>query len=160
VAFLASSTGPATTLFVQETEAAAKRLGLQVQTVTVNGPAQFERAFETIVKARRAGVIVQPIFASHSPRIAELARKHRLPTISDFKELPEAGGLMSYGPNYLASVRRAAVYVDKILRGAQPADLPVEEPSVFEFVVNLQTAKALGLTIPRSLLLRADQVIE
>jgi putative ABC transport system substrate-binding protein len=104
--------------------------------------------------------VQNPIFALHRARIAQLALQHRLPTISGEPLFAEAGGLMTYGASLLDSWRRAAVFVDKILKGTKPADLPVEQPTKFEFVINLKTAKALGLTIPQSILVRADQVIE
>jgi putative ABC transport system substrate-binding protein len=100
------------------------------------------------------------LFLRHRARLADLEAKYRLPSMHGLKENAEAGGLMSYGPSIVATFRRAAVFVDKILRGTKPADLPVEQPTKFEFVINLKTAKALGLTIPPSLLQRADQVIE
>ena len=101
-----------------------------------------------------------PIPCSHRVRLAELSAKHRLASISPFPEAAESGGLISYGPSLRANFRRAATYIDRILKGAKPADLPVEQPTRFELVINLKTAKALGVTIPSSLLLRADQVIE
>ena len=103
---------------------------------------------------------LDPFFRTHRARIADFAAKSRLPSVSGEREQTEVGGLMSYGPSRLDMFRRAATYVDKILKGAKPADLPIEQPTKFEFVINLKTAKALGLTIPPSILLRADQVIE
>jgi len=105
-------------------------------------------------------VLATAIFLAERQRVAELAIKHRLPTMSNFKDAVEAGGLMSYAPNWDDLFRRGAIYVDKILKGAKPADLPVEQATKFELVINLKTAKAIGLTIPQTLLLRADQVIE
>jgi putative ABC transport system substrate-binding protein len=100
------------------------------------------------------------MLGAHRVRLAELSAKHRLPSMSPFREAAESGGLISYGPSLRANFRRAAVFIDKILKGARPADLPVEQPTKFELVINLRTAKALGLTIPQSILVRADQIIE
>jgi putative tryptophan/tyrosine transport system substrate-binding protein len=141
---------------------AAKALGVQLQIVEARGPEDFERAFADATRARAAAlaVLATPLFDTNRPRLVELALRHRLPTVYPFKSWVEAGGLMSYGPDIRDLFRRAAVYVDKILKGAKPADLPVEQPTKFELAINLRTAKALGLTIPQSLLLRADHVIE
>ena len=115
-----------------------------------------------MARARAQAVLVlgTAIFLAERQRVAELAIKHRLPTMSTLKELMEAGGLMSYAPNFEDLYRRGAIYVDKILKGSKPADLPVEQAAKFELVINLKTAKALGLTIPRSVLVRADHIIE
>ena len=160
VAFLASGRSPAGRLFVQETQVAAQKLGVQIQPVVVGGPEEFESAFAAMRRERAGALIVQPLFTEHRQRIVALAARHRLPIISDSREFADAGGLMSYGPNLREIYRRAATYVDKILKGAKPADLPVEQPTRFEMVINLKTAKALGLTIPPSVLVRADQVIQ
>jgi putative ABC transport system substrate-binding protein len=130
--------------------------------VQVGPDNDVSKAFSTIVGRRAEAVIVfgSPRLWARRAQIADLARKNALPTIYMFREGPEAGGLMSYGTNLTDSWRRAATYVDKILKDAKPADLPVERPTKFELVINLKTAKALGLTIPPSLLLRADQIIE
>jgi ABC-type uncharacterized transport system substrate-binding protein len=133
-----------------------------VQGVGVRGPKEFDAAFVAMKRARVDAVIVgenTPFFADRR-RIADLAVMHRLPTVAQAKEYAEAGGLVSYGPDYPDQFRRAATFVDKILKGAKPADLPVEQPTKFELVINLKAAKALGLTIPQSLLLRADEVIQ
>jgi ABC-type uncharacterized transport system substrate-binding protein len=111
-----------------------------------------------VLKGRAEALIVEPIFRDR--RIVDFAEKHRLPTISDYRWFPEAGALMSYGANPRALYRRTADYVDKILKGAKPADLPVENPSKFELVINLKTATALGLTIPQSVLVRADEILQ
>jgi putative ABC transport system substrate-binding protein len=105
-------------------------------------------------------VVTEALFIGERARLARLTAKHRLPSMHGLRENVDAGGLLSYGPNLFAQARRAATYVDKILRGAKPGDLPIEQPTKFELIVNLKTAKALGLTIPQSLLLRADEVIE
>jgi putative ABC transport system substrate-binding protein len=125
-------------------------------------PKEYDAAFVAMKRGRAGAVIVvqsSAFFAGYQ-RISDLALTHRLPSVGGSKEYPEAGGLISYGADYPDLFRRAAVFVDKILKGAKPADLPVEQPNKFELVINLKTAKALGLTIPPSLLQRADQVIE
>jgi len=160
VAFLAGR-NPLGRRFVEEAQVAGQTLGLRIQPVMVGGLEEFEAAFSAMVRERAGALIVQPIFiSSHASRIVDIAARHRMPTISDVRELPDAGGLMSYGPNVGEAYRRAATYVDRILKGAKPADLPVEQPTKFELVINLKTAKALGLTIPQSLLVRADEIIQ
>jgi putative ABC transport system substrate-binding protein len=140
---------------------AARSLKLQLQHLDVTN-ADFESAFTTAKKAGVGAVMLveSPRTVVNRARIAELGLKHRLPVMSQFSRLVEAGGLMSYGPDLSDLFRRAASYIDKVLKGANPADLPIEQPTKFELVINLKTAKALGLTIPPSLLQRADQVIE
>jgi ABC-type uncharacterized transport system substrate-binding protein len=135
---------------------------LSSQVLEVRGSGDLGGAFRKIDKGRVTVlyVIEDPLTYGQRRQIADLAAKNRLPSISAFKESVEAGGLMSYGANLADSFRRAATFVDKILKGAKPADLPVEQPTKFELVINLKTAKAIGVTIPQSLLLRADQVIE
>lgn len=142
--------------------AAAGSLGLQLQFAEARTPNDFDGAFATISRQRVEAILVvaEALFVVHSAQLTDLERKYRLPSMHGLRQNVEAGGLMSYGPNTAATWRRAASFVDKILKGAKPADLPVEQPSTFELVINLKTAKALGLTIPPSLLLRADQVIE
>jgi putative ABC transport system substrate-binding protein len=128
----------------------------------VRSVTELDAAFAAIVQERAGGVLVlsTPLFIGGAGRLAELAMKHRLPTVFGPREHTEAGGLLSYGPDRADLYLRAAGYVDKILRGARPADLPVQQATKFEVVVNLKTAKAIGLTIPPALLLRADEVIE
>jgi putative ABC transport system substrate-binding protein len=147
---------------VKEYEIAARSLGLQLQAVEVRRPEDFDGAFQTAVRAgARAVIMVQSaVYAGHRAKLASVALKTRLPTMSGETGYAQAGGLMNYGPNIPNSWRRAAGYVDKILKGAKPADLPIEQPTKFDLVINLKTAKTLGLTLPPSLLLRADQVIE
>ena len=147
---------------VRETERAAGSLGLQLQLLEVRGIKDIESAFAAMKSARTEALIVLPSvrFTTERKRIVELAARHRLPTMHEHREFVEAGGLISYGPNLLALQRRAAYYVDRILKGTKPADLPVEQPTQFELVVNLKTAQALGLTLPPVLLLRADEVIK
>ena len=145
-----------------ETDRAARALGLRLQVVEARGPEDFDRAFSDMTRARADAVTVQStnIFFIERRRLVDLAAKNRLPAMYLTREFVDAGGLMSYGPNVADLHRRAATYVDKILKGAKPGDLPVEQPTKFELVINLKTAKALGLTIPPALLQRADQVIE
>jgi len=143
-------------------EVAARALGVRLQFVDARGPADFERAFSDMTRARAGALTVRPapMFVSERRRLVDLAAKNRLPAVYAWREFVDAGGLMAYGPNLADLYRRAATYVDKILKGAKPADLPVEQPTKFELIINLKTAKALGLTIPQSLLGRADEVIQ
>ena len=143
-------------------ESAARKLGVTLQLVEVRGRNEFEGAFAAMLRERADAVLVaqDPLFISARSQVVLLAARHRLPAVYGNSEYAEVGGLMSYGPNIAQQFRRAAVYVDKILKGAKPGDLAVEQPTKFELVLNLRTAKALGLTIPPSLLLRADQIID
>jgi len=142
-------------------EVAARALGVQLQFVEARGSDDFDRAFSDMTRARAGALSVLPSspFNSERKRLVELAAKNRLPAVYPQRAYVDAGGLMAYGPNLADLFRRAATYVDKILKGAKPADLPVEQPTKFELVINLKTAKALGLTIPQTLLLRADEII-
>ena len=146
----------------QQVETTASRLGLKLVTLEARNRDDIDRAFERAARERVGGIVVvaSPLFAEHKTQIVVVAEKHRMPAMYEQRDFVEAGGLMSYGPDLRVVFGRAAIYVDKILRGARPADLPVEEPTKFELVINLKTAKALGLTIPLTLLARADQVIE
>ena len=147
---------------LKQAEVAARALGVRFQLVEARGTADFDGVFSELTNARAGGLVVlsTPMFSSERTRLVDLAARHRLPTMFPFRSYVDAGGLMSYGPNVADLFRRAATFVDKILKGAKPVDLPVEQPTKFELVINLKTAKALGLTIPQSLLQRADQVIE
>ena len=142
--------------------AAAQSLGLHLQRVELSDPTKFERAFSDMAKDRAQALVVDndALFSFHQKELADLALKHRLPTMVESREELASGGLMLYGAHDPDLYRRAATYVDKILKGAKPADLPVEQPTKFELVINLKTAKALGLTIPPAVLARADQVIQ
>ena len=144
------------------TEAAARTLRVQLQFVEVRRPDELDHAFSTMTRERADALIVFPstMLFSERRRIVSLAAKYRLPSMFNAREFVELGGLIGYGARIADLNRRAAIYVDKVLKGAKPADLPVEQPTTFELVINLKTAKALGLTIPSSLLQRADQVIE
>ena len=143
-------------------EVRAKASGVEVQVFGARGPNDFDNAFAAMANARAGALIMfpSPMFYVNYRRLVDLAATHRLPVIYWFREAVEAGGFMCYGADIPALFRRAAIYVDKILKGAKPGDLPIEQPTEFELVINLKTAKALGLTIPPSLLQRADQVIE
>jgi putative tryptophan/tyrosine transport system substrate-binding protein len=147
---------------LEQTEAAARSLRVQILRLEVQGPNDFDRAFAAMSRERVGGLILIPsaMFVDERRRVVNLMVKDRLPAMFYFREFAEAGGLMSYGPNFRELFRRAATYVDKILKGAKPADLPVEQPTKFELIINLKTAKTLGLTIPDSLLGRVDEVIQ
>jgi ABC-type uncharacterized transport system substrate-binding protein len=146
----------------KEAESAARSLHLQLQSVEVSRANDLEGAFAALRTGRAEAVTVAPSSLTFRNRdqIARLGQRNRLPTVYAMREYVDAGGLMAYGPNYANGWRRAATYVDKILKGAKPGELPVEQPNTFELVINLKTAKALGLTIPPSLLRRADHVIQ
>ncbi len=145
-----------------QADVAAQALGVRLQFVEAKRPEDFDRAFSDMTQARTDALIVwgNVMFITERRRLVELAARNRLPGTYPFREFIEAGGLMCYAPNVADNFRRAAGYVDKILKGAKPADLPVLQPTKFELVINLRTAKALGLTIPQSLLLRADEVLQ
>jgi putative ABC transport system substrate-binding protein len=162
VAILSNPANPVQPLFTRELKAAAGALGVQLQLLEARGPDEFDGAFAAMTKERVGALLVvaDSMFIFHRARLADLAAKSRLPAAFGNRADVEAGGLMSYGPSLRDLWRRAATYVDKILKGAKPADLPVEQPTKFELVVNLKTARSLGLTIPPSILARADQVIE
>lgn len=149
-------------VLLKETEVAALALGWQLQLVAVNGPGDLDDAFTAMTRARADAVVVlnSPMLFTAHKRIVELAAKSHLPAMYAAREFADAGGLMAYGADLAETFRRAATYVDKILKGAKPADLPVEQPTKLELVINLKTAKELGLTIPREFQLLADEVIE
>jgi putative ABC transport system substrate-binding protein len=148
--------------YLKAADVAARALGVRLQVVEARGPEDFDRAFSDMTRARAGALTVLPyqFFVNERRRLVDLAAKNRLPAVYPLREFVDAGGLMSYGWNLTDLYRRAATYVDRILKGTKPADLPVEQPTKFELVINLKTAKALGLTIPPSLLGRADRVIE
>jgi putative ABC transport system substrate-binding protein len=164
VTMLSNLGNPSVGLLVQETQAAAKTLGVGFQSVDVREPGRIDHALATVLQTRPDGLILPPETVVHSPqaraRIAEFAIKHRLPSIGAWREFADAGGLMVYGISIPDIFRRTVGYIDKIFKGAKPADLPVQEPSKFEFVINLKTARALGLTIPQPVLMRADEIIQ
>ena len=162
VAFLWNPDNASNAVYLQDLQAGARTLGVTLQSVEVRSPSQFESAFAAMTRERPDALIMtaDPMLLLHVRRVVDFASKNRLPAMYQAKENVEAGGLMSYGASFPELARRAAIYVDKILKGTSPADLPIEQPTKFELVINLKTAKALGLTIPSSLLLRADEVIE
>jgi putative ABC transport system substrate-binding protein len=161
VALLGNPAASLRPLFLTETQSAARVLGVQLRTIDVP-TYDLEGAFAKMTKERTDAVVVAPdtVFVHHRNRLADLAARHRLPAVYLHTEHAHAGGLMAYGPSYHELFRRAASFVDKILKGTKPADLPVEQSMKFELVVNLKAAKALGLTIPQSILIRVDQMIE
>lgn len=161
VAVLWNPDNPTHPKMIEEIKAAAPSLSLEMSFVPVRTPEEFAAAFSAISRAHAQALYLleNPLFYQQKMTLAKLASQARLPTIYGWRGFADAGGLMSYGANYQDLMRRSAVYIDKILKGANPGDLPVEQPTKFEFVVNLKTAKALGITIPQSILLRADEVI-
>lgn len=150
-----------TRLLIPEMESAARALKITLKSVEISTPDEFDDAFGAIIRARANGLFVQNnnVFSPNAKRIAELAAKHRLPAMGAIRSFPDAGGLMSYAPDSAPMWRRSAYFVDKILKGTKPADLPVQQPMKFEFVINLKAAKQIGVTIPQSVLYRADKVI-
>jgi putative ABC transport system substrate-binding protein len=160
VAFLVRADSPATTEHTKLAERAAKTLGVRLHVIAVRDQSEFEKAFSAAQGAGALLVVDDSVFTAQRAKIAELALKHRLPTMYGHRDMVAAGGLMTYGPDYGDLYRRAAEHVHKILKGAKPSDLPVEQPTKFEFILNLRTAKELGLTIPPALLALAAEVIE
>jgi putative ABC transport system substrate-binding protein len=162
VAYLGNPATQSHALLVRQAQDAARALGVRLQPLEARDPSEIDRAFAAITTERAGAVIVlvDTVLLDHRARIADHAIRRRLPTVFGVNQFAEAGGLLAYGPNLSDQYRRAATYVDKILKGAKPGDLPVEQPTKFELVINMKTAKALGLTIPPLLLARADQIIE
>ena len=148
--------------YLAETQAAARSMALELQSFEVRSPSDLDVVFEAVAVARPSALITLPdgMLLANRTRIVEFTTRSRLPALFPDREFAEAGGLLAYGPSLAANFRRAVTYVDKILKGAKPADLPVEQPTKFELVINLKTARTLGLTIPQSVLLRADELIE
>ena len=162
VAFLWNPVPPGAEVPRKAVESAARNLGLAFQSVEIRVGSECEAAFASIVRERANGLVVaqDPVTVSFRTQIVRLSAQSRIPTVYPIREFSEIGGLMSYGPNLVDQFRRAATYVDKILKGARPSELPIEQATKFELVINLKTARTLGLTIPQSLLVQADQVIE
>jgi putative ABC transport system substrate-binding protein len=162
VAVLWNAADASKTSELHDTQVAAHAFGMTLYSAEVRGPNDFDSAFAVILRERPDALLTfsDPLTLNHQRRIVDFAARHRLPLMSEAKEFAEAGGLMTYGASLPALVRRAAYYVDRILKGSKPADLPVERPTKFELVLNLKTAKALGITMPPSLLLLADEVIQ
>jgi len=162
VAVLWNPANPGNALQLRAAEAAGRILGMRLQPLEARGPGEIDRAFAAMARERAGALLVllDSMLLDQRERIADLAAKNRLPAVYGLRRHAEAGGLMAYGANLRDLLRHSAIYVDKILKGAKPADLPVEQPTKFELVINLKTAKALGLTIPQSLLQRADELIQ
>ena len=162
VAILSNPANPVQPLLIREVDAAARSLGIQLQLLEVRDPNEIEGAFAAMAKQRVGALLVVPdaMFVAHRTRLTALAAKGRLPAAYGLRPDVVAGGLMSYGPSLRDLYRRSATYVDKILKGAMPGDLPVEQPAKFELVINLKTAKALGLPLPQALLQRADEILQ
>jgi len=162
VAILTDPTGPGSVHVPSAFEKEARALGVRLQRVDAGTPEAISDALATIVQSEANALMIQDssMFNAHRQHILDVARTHRLPTVCGVRVYAEAGCLIAYAPDILEMLRRAAVFVDKILKGTKPADLPVEQPTRFELVINLKTAKALGLTIPQSLLRRADELIQ
>jgi putative ABC transport system substrate-binding protein len=162
VAILMNPDNAVSAIFLEETQAAARRVGIELQRVDARNPQEIEPAFGAITAGGADALIVfdDPVLWSHRPRIVTLAAARRTPAMYGLRDFVNDGGLMSYGPNRPDQYRRTAIFVDKILKGAKPADLPVEQPTRFDLVINLATAKTLGLTVSPILLARADEVIE
>jgi ABC-type uncharacterized transport system substrate-binding protein len=161
IAVLVNRSNPVTTSVLRATESAAQQMRLKLSIIDVHRRAELAPAFETMRRQRADALLIapDPALFTERPLIVELAAKHKLPAIYEFRLFAEAGGLLSYGPKPQERYQRMAVYVDRILRGAKPGDLPIERPTTFELVVNLKTAQALGLTLPQSVLVRADEII-
>ena len=162
IAILGNLANPSVLLTAAALQESSRALGVSVELVNVQRVEDFDPVFAIIVAGQADGIIAMadPFVFAHMARVMELGLRNELPVIAFFRESVLSGVLMTYGPSLVQAMQRATVYVDKILKGAKPADLPVEQPTKFDLVINLKTAKAFGLTVPPSLLLRADQVIE
>ena len=162
IAVLANRANPATVSILHATEVAAQQMGMKLRVVDIRQPGELGAAFETMRREQTDAMVLvaDPLLFSQTQLITQLAARHRLPTVYETRLFPDAGGLLSYGPLPRERFQRMAMYVDRILRGALPGELPVERPTTFELVINLKTAKALGLTIPPAVLARADAIIE
>ena len=162
VAVLTNPTNKSHAAFARELKVAARSLGAQLQVLEAPNPDQLDSAFAAMTRDRAAALLVltDSMFVGQRQRVADLAARSRLPALYSQREFVDAGGLVSYGPSLSDMFRRAATHVDKILRGAKPSDIPVEQPTKFELVINLKTAKALGITVPQSVLQLADEVIQ
>jgi putative ABC transport system substrate-binding protein len=162
VAVLWNPQGVVSPLAWKEIQLPARQLGIQLHSLEVRSPSELDQALDDATRARAGALFItpDPVIVTNLKRIADFAAKSRLPSIFQLSEFADSGGLVAYGPDLADMYRRTAAYVDKILKGAKPGDLPVEQPTKFELVVNLKTAKAIGITIPQSVLFRADRVIE
>jgi len=162
LAILLNPDDPAVVFSLRETEKAARASGMEINLVEARHREDLDGAFALITNIRPEALVILPasLMTRYAERIAELALNRRTPTISYFRDFPAVGGLMSYGPSLDNSARHAAIYVDRILKGAKPSDLPVQQPTEFELIINLKTAKALGLSVPKRLSAIADELIE
>jgi len=161
VAFLGSTNDPYNAAFVRETKLAADNLGIALSVRTIDGPSALDQdVFDAMKRDGNEAVIVEPIFTGNQDKIVSMAMTAKLPVVADFSVFADAGALMTYGPNQAASLRRAAYFVNRILKGARPVDLPIEQPTAFELVINRRTAVQLGWTIPQGVMVLADRVIE
>lgn len=163
LAFLGHGDDPSHKLFIRETQEAGRRLGVAVQALVVKSSGEFDAAFAAMKREKAQALIIQPLFINTlgaGPRLVQLCFEHRMAAVSDGDGFAEAGGLLFFGPNPLIIYERMAGYVDRVLRGAKPADMPIEQPQSFELVVNVKTARTLGIAIPASILHRADRVID
>ena len=161
IAFLVSTIDIATPRFIEQFRAGTEKLGLVRQEILVAGAEEFPAALDAVARARSQAVVVQPLFALGNPRpLADMLVQRRLPSASGLPSFVVGGGLMAYGPNRAETWKRSASYIDRVLKGALPANLPIEDPTTFEFGINQRTGRALGITVPRSLLARADEVVE
>jgi putative ABC transport system substrate-binding protein len=162
VGVLKNPENPVSAIFLEETQTAARNLGIELQSSNARNIAEIEQAFEQAAARRDDAIIVfdDPVLWSHRAKFVELAAAHRIPAMYGYRDFVDGGGLISYGPDRPDQYRRTAIFVDKIIKGAKPADLPVEQPTKFDLIFNRKTAKALGLEVPTSLLLRADEIVE
>ena len=155
-----NAANPYSALVFKETEQAAQTLKIQLRSLAVQDPSDFDGAFEAAARTNALITVEDPLTVNHRNRIAEFAARNQLPAIYGLREFVDAGGLIAYGAHIADLLRRSAGYVDKIFKGAKPADLPVQQPTKFELIINLKTAKVLGIEVPPTLLARADEVIE
>ena len=162
IAFLVNPSGPSAEIYVKEVPATVRALGIQIRVLNASTEHDLDESFASLGKLGVSGLVVpaEPFFDSQRERIVSLAVQHAVPMISNLREYVVAGGLMSYGPSLPDSYRRAGIYVGRVLKGEKPADLPVQQPTKFDLVINMKTARALGIDVPATLLARADEVIE
>jgi putative ABC transport system substrate-binding protein len=162
IALLVNPNNPLTEPMIRDVQEAARTKGVQLPVLKASTEGEIDAAFATLVQLHAGALVVgaDAFFSSRRDQLVALAARHGIPAIYEYREFAAAGGLISYGPSIMAAFREVGIYVGKILKGAKPADLPVQQPTTFELVVNLNTAKSLGLAIPQSILIRTDEVIE